>query len=69
VIARDHLLRSLVPLYLAWLASFVREVRGAPPEEAERRLEQLCLAFEGEKPYLISQWRWPERFKPLKFRR
>ncbi len=69
VIARDHLLRSLVPLYLAWLASFVREMRGAPPEEAERRLEQLCLAFEGEKPYLISQWRWPERFKPLKFRR
>ena len=69
VIARDHLLRSLVPLYLAWLASFVRETRHAPTEEGERRIEQLCLVFETEKPYLISQWRWPERFKPVKFRR
>jgi hypothetical protein len=69
IIARDHLLRSLVPLYLAWLASFVRDTRHAPPDEGERRIEQLCLAYETEKPYLISQWRWPERFKPVKFRR
>jgi glucosylglycerate synthase len=69
VIARDHLLRSLVPLYVAWLASFVRETRHASSQEAEGRIEELCLAFETEKPYLISQWRWPERFKPVKFRR
>jgi hypothetical protein len=69
VIARDHLLRSLAPLYLAWLASFVRELRHATPEAAEERIERLCLAFEAEKPYLISMWRWPERFRPVKIRR
>ena len=69
VIARDHLLRSLAPLYLAWLASFVLELRHATPEAAEARIERLCLAFEAEKPYLISMWRWPERFRPVKIRR
>lgn len=69
VIARDHLLGSLTPLYLGWLASFVLEVGHAPAEEAEARIERLCLTFEAEKPYLISQWRWPERFKPVKLRR
>lgn len=69
VIARDHLLRSLTPLYLAWLASFVLEVRHLGPEEAEIRIERLAVAFEAEKPYLVSQWRWPERFKPVKLRR
>src|SRR5690606_8307570 len=69
VIARDHLLRSLAPLYLAWLASFVEEVRHAPMETAEARLERLGSVYETEKPYLLSQWRWPERFKPMKVRR
>lgn len=69
VIARDHLLRSLAPLYLAWLASFVLELRHATPEAAEERIERLCLAFEAEKPYLISMWRWPDRFRPVKIRR
>lgn len=69
VIARDHLLRSLTPMYLAWLGSFISEVRYAPMEAAEARLERLHLAFEAEKPYFVSQWRWPERFKPVKVRR
>lgn len=69
VIARDHLLRSLTPLYLAWLASFILEVRYLGPDEAEARIERLAVVFENEKPYLVSQWRWPERFKPVKLRR
>ncbi len=69
VIARDHLLGSLTPLYLAWLASFVLQVRHTGVAEAEARLDALGLAFEAEKPYLISQWRWPERFRPVKRRR
>ena len=69
VIARDHLLRSLTPMYLAWLASFILQVRYVRGEEAEAHLERLALAFETEKPYLISQWRWPERFRPVKLRR
>jgi hypothetical protein len=63
VLARDHLLRSLVPLYLAWLASFVIEVRDRGDEDVEQRLERLATAFEAQKPYLISKWRWPERLR------
>ena len=69
VMARDALLRSLTPLYLGWLASFVLELRHLPAAEADARIERLCIVFEAEKPYLISQWRWPERFKPVKLRR
>ena len=69
VINRDHLLRSLTPLYLAWLASFIVQVRHIDATEAEARIDGLGLAFETEKPYLISQWRWPERFRPVKLRR
>lgn len=64
VINRDHLLRAMTPLYLGWVASFVMEMREADLAEVERRLERLCLTFESSKPYLISRWRWPERFNP-----
>jgi hypothetical protein len=67
VIARDHLLRSLTPLYLGWLTSFIVGARNRSENEIEARLEQTCQAFEAEKPYLISRWRWPERFRPMKF--
>jgi glucosylglycerate synthase len=63
VLARDHILRSLVPLYLAWLASFIIEVRDRGDQEVEQRLERLGTAFEAQKPYLISKWRWPERLR------
>ncbi len=61
VIARDHLLGSLTPLYLGWVASYVRDVENMTSAEAERRMEHLCGAFESLKPYLISRWRWPDR--------
>jgi glucosylglycerate synthase len=60
-LARDHLLPSLVPLYLGWFASFVLATETAGSAQAERRLERLGEVFEQEKPYLISRWRWPER--------
>jgi hypothetical protein len=61
---RHQLLRSMTPLYLGWVASFVNEVGALEREEAEARIERLALAFEAEKPYLISRWRWPDRFSP-----
>jgi hypothetical protein len=64
VIARDHLLQALTPLYLGWVASFIRQVEHAGPAEFDRRLEELCVAYEMQKPYLISRWRWPDRFNP-----
>jgi hypothetical protein len=67
VIARDHLLRSLTPLYLGWLASFVLAARKVPESALEAHLEATGQAFDEEKPYLISRWRWPERFRPVRF--
>jgi hypothetical protein len=61
---RAQLLRSMTPLYLGWLAGFVNEVGPLDRFEKEARVEKLCEAFEAEKPYLISRWRWPDRFTP-----
>ncbi len=63
-INRDHLLRSMTPLYLAWVVSYAREIEGAGSVSVEQRIERLALAYEGAKPYLISRWRWPDRFNP-----
>jgi hypothetical protein len=63
-ISRDHLLRAITPLYLAWVASFVLDVGAADRAAAADRLEQICRAFESEKPYLLARWRWPDRFHP-----
>ena len=62
-LSRDHLLRSLTPLYLGWVASYAHDLNsvGISPE---RRLEQLSLAYESGKSYLVSRWRWPDRFNP-----
>jgi hypothetical protein len=61
---RQQLLRSMTPLYLGWVASFVNEVAALERAEVEARIERLAAAFEAEKPYLISRWRWPDRFSP-----
>jgi glucosylglycerate synthase len=63
-ISRDHLLRSLTPLYLGWVASYARDLQNSGAASPERRLEQLGLAYETEKSYLVSRWRWPDRFNP-----
>ena len=63
-INRDHLLRSMTPLYLAWVVSYAREIVAAGAASVEQRIERLALAYEAAKPYLISRWRWPDRFNP-----
>jgi hypothetical protein len=63
VLPRDHLLRSLVPLYSGWQASFILQVRDASADATDERVENLAAAFEGQKAYLISRWRWPERLR------
>ncbi len=64
IMDRDHLLRALTPIYLGWAGSAVLELQEAGPEEVEAWEERLCLAFETQKRYLISRWRWPDRFNP-----
>jgi hypothetical protein len=61
-ISRDHVLRAMTPLYLGWVASYALQLRSASPEAAEERIELLCRAFEAQKAYLLSRWRWPDRF-------
>ncbi len=53
---RRFLLRSLAPLYLAWVVSFVRETSEAYAAEVEERIERLCRRFEADKPYLLALW-------------
>ena len=61
-INRGHLLGALVPLYLAWVASHLNtSASGISPE---RHVEAVAAAFETDKPYLVSRWRWPDRFNP-----
>jgi hypothetical protein len=57
VVHREHLLRSLVPLYLGRTAAFVLEAepRSAPGTDAI--LERVAEAFEGQKSYLTERWR------------
>jgi glucosylglycerate synthase len=63
-ISRDHLLRSLTPLYLGWVASYAHDLKVAGAASPEQRLERLSLAYEANKSYLVSRWRWPDRFNP-----
>jgi hypothetical protein len=63
-ISRVHLLGALTPLYLGWVASYIREVSTLSSSAAEQRLEQFARAWEEKKPYLLSRWRWPDRFNP-----
>ena len=63
-LSRVHLLGALTPLYLGWVASHVLEVGNMRPHEAEQRVERLARAYEEGKPYLLSRWRWPDRFNP-----
>ena len=55
---REHLLKSLTPLYLGQTASLVLRTRDGPPEDVERAIEALCKTFESMKPYLTQRWRF-----------
>ncbi|MBI4482320.1 MAG: glycosyl transferase family 2 [Acidobacteria bacterium] len=56
VINREHLLRSLTPLYLARTGSFVLETPEATAGEVDEILEKLCQEYESFKPDLIERW-------------
>ena len=64
-VGRGHLLRSLTPLYLGRVASFVIETRTMISSEVEDRIEHLCRLFEDEKPYLVSRWNGQGEPEPM----
>jgi len=55
-VSREHIIKSLTPLYLGKVAAFVVETWDSSADEVERRLEELCLSFEREKSHLIERW-------------
>lgn len=57
---RSHLLGALIPLYRGWVASHINLT--AAGTGAEVHIEALAEAFEADKPYVVSRWRWPDRF-------
>ena len=59
-INRGHLLGALIPLYLGWVAGHINVI--ASGVSAEAHFETVAAAFEADKPYIVSRWRWPDRF-------
>jgi hypothetical protein len=57
---RGHLLGALIPLYLAWVAGHLNVVKSGTNSEAH--VEAVAAAFESDKQYIVSRWRWPDRF-------
>lgn len=53
---REHLLRSLTPLYIGRVASFVKETRESSAAEVEEKIEALCRVFEEKKGGLKRDW-------------
>ena len=56
VMNKEHLLKSLTPLYIGRTASFVIENWNSEAQEVETRIENLCLIFERKKETFVSQW-------------
>jgi len=57
VVHRDHLLRSLTPLYLGRTAAFVTATRTLGVAASQTQLDLVGAAFERQKPYLVEHWR------------
>ncbi len=53
---REHLLKSMIPLYLGRVASFVKENQESSARDVEEKIESLCKMFEEKKPYLLERW-------------
>jgi hypothetical protein len=53
---KEHLLKSLTPLYIGRTASFVLETMESGAEEVEEKIERLCGVFEAKKKFLLDNW-------------
>jgi glucosylglycerate synthase len=60
-INREHLLKSLTPLYLGWVASFARQTESENALQVDERIERLCLVYEKAKSLHIGQWNAEKR--------
>ena len=53
---RGHLVKSLTPLYLGWVASLAIQAAGETAAQVEDRIDKLCLVYERLKPRLARDW-------------
>jgi len=56
ILNKEHLLKSLTPLYIGKVASFVTENWDCSADEVEDKINRLCTTFENQKKLLIEQW-------------
>lgn len=56
VLNREHLLKSLTPLYIGRTASFVMDTRDSNSDEVEAKIEELCRQYEIKKTILKDNW-------------
>lgn len=56
-INKEHLLKSLTPLYIGRVASFIIETWNSRAPEVDEKIERLCVSFENKKDELINEWR------------
>ena len=53
---REHLLKSLTPLYIGRTASFVKDTRDSDAADVEAKIEELCRQYEEKKAILKKHW-------------
>ncbi|MGV8074338.1 MAG: glycosyltransferase [Syntrophobacteraceae bacterium] len=53
---RSSILDSLLPLYLGKVLTFVKKTERMSLQQAEEYIENECMIFEENKPYLIKVW-------------
>ncbi len=56
VMNKEHLLKSLTPLYIGRTASFVLDTQESGADEVEEKIEHLCGLFEERKSALLDNW-------------
>jgi len=56
IVNKEHLLKSLTPLYIGKTASFVIETLESSASDVEEKIEKVCMCFEREKHFLITNW-------------
>jgi hypothetical protein len=57
VIARDHIIQALAPLFRGRVFTFLTENRNGTANDVANNVEGLCLEFERLKPYLLEMWK------------
>ncbi|MDL1973442.1 MAG: glycosyltransferase [Deltaproteobacteria bacterium] len=55
-VERTETLEALIPLYFGRTCSFVVESNSMTTQQAEEMIEDQCIIFEKNKPYLLKKW-------------